>query len=115
MIDPALTPATAEPDDGTGTRQSIVPGWVRGASNLFAMLVTAVAVGLALFLVAWLAPVVAPLGLGLFLAAIAAPLFTWLERRGRSAGLALALTIGVVVLVGGGFVVLTIASAHTLA
>jgi AI-2 transport protein TqsA len=98
-----------------GDRRSIVPGWVRGASNLFAMLVTAVAVGLALFLVAWLAPVVAPLGLGLFLAAIAAPLFTWLEQRGRSSGLALALTVGLVVVIGGGVVWLTIVSAHTLA
>ena len=44
------------------------------------MLVTAVVVGLALFLIGWLAPVLAPLGLGLFLAALAAPLFTWLER-----------------------------------
>jgi predicted PurR-regulated permease PerM len=96
-------------------RGSIVPGWVRGASNLFAMLVTAVAVGLALFLIAWLAPVLAPLGLGLFLAAIAAPLFTWLERRGRSSGLALALTIGALVVVGGAIVWLTITSAHTLA
>lgn len=95
--------------------RSIVPGWVRGASNLFAMLVTAVAVGLALFLVAWLSPVVAPLGLGLFLAAVAAPLFTWLERRGRSAGVALTLTVGVVVVVGVAIVVLTITSAHTLA
>ena len=33
------------------------------------------------------------MGLGLFLAALAAPLFTWLANRGRSAALALALTI----------------------
>ena len=38
----------APPDGGSG----FVPGWVRGATNLFAMLVTAVLVGVALFLVA---------------------------------------------------------------
>ena len=83
---------------------ALVPGWVRGNTNLFAMLVTAVAVGLGLFLIGWLAPVLAPMGLGLFLAALAAPLFTWLEQRGRSAALALALTIVVLVVVGGGLV-----------
>ena len=54
----------SEPEPAGRTRRSIVPGWVRGASNLFAMLVTAVVVGLALFLIAWLAPVLAPLGWG---------------------------------------------------
>ncbi len=92
-----------------------VPGWVRGATNLFAMLVTAVLVGAALFLVAWLAPVVGPLGLGLFLAALAAPLFTWLLERGRSAGIALALTIGVLVVLGVGLVLLALGGAAALA
>jgi AI-2 transport protein TqsA len=97
----------------TGTR--FVPSWVRGATNLFAMLVTAVLVGVALFLVSWLAPVLAPLGLGLFLAALAAPLFTWLQERGRSAGLALALTIGVLVVIGVGVVLLALSGAAALA
>src|SRR4029079_18660206 len=88
----------------------LLPTWVRGHTNLAAMLVTAVMVGLALFLIAWLAPVLAPLGLGLFLAALAAPLFTWLDERGRSAALALTLTISVVIAIGGGLV-LTAASA----
>jgi predicted PurR-regulated permease PerM len=100
----------APPDGGSG----FVPGWVRGATNLFAMLVTAVLVGVALFLVAWLAPVLAPLGLGLFLAALAAPLFTWLVERGLRAALALTLTIGLLVVLGAGLVVLALAGAAAL-
>jgi predicted PurR-regulated permease PerM len=79
------------------------------------MLVAGVTVGLGLFIIGWLAPVLAPLGLGLFLAALAAPLFTWLERRGRSAALALAVTVGVLVVVGAGLVILTIGGARSLA
>ena len=71
--------------------RSIVPHWVRGNTNVFAMLVTFVAVGLALQVVAWLAPVLAPFGLGLFLAAMVTPLFVWMQGRGASAGVALAL------------------------
>jgi AI-2 transport protein TqsA len=106
------------PDPGTtvtGGGSRFVPGWVQGATTLFAMLVTAVLVGVALFLVAWLAPVLGPLGLGLFLAALAAPLFTWLQQRGRSSGLALALTIGVLVVLGAGLVLLALIGATTLA
>src|SRR3954449_9173925 len=90
------TPATG-PDGGTAR---YVPSWLRGATNLFAMLVTAVLVGAALFLVAWLSPVLAPLGLGLFLAAIAAPLFTRLRERGASAAIALTITVAVVAIGG---------------
>ena len=92
-----------------------VPAWLSGATNLFAMLVTAVLVGAALFLVAWLSPVLAPLGLGLFLAAIAAPLFTWLRERGVSAGVALAITVAVVALGGVAVILLALTSATTLA
>ena len=95
--------------------RSLLPSWVRGASNLYAMLVTAVVAGAAVFLVGWAAPVLAPLGLGLFLAAIAAPVFVWIEARGRSAALALVLTIGIVVAVVGGLALLAISSAHALA
>jgi AI-2 transport protein TqsA len=91
-----------------------VPGSVRGATNLFAMLVTAVLLGVALFLVAWLAPVLARLGLGLFLAALAAPLFTLLQRRGLSSGIALAATIAVLVVVGAGMVLLAFTGAAAL-
>jgi predicted PurR-regulated permease PerM len=100
--------------DAVSTGGRFVPGWVRGATNLFAMLVTAVLVGAALFLVAWLSPVLAPLGMGLFLAALAAPLFTWLEERGRSSALALTLTIVVVAATGIGLVVLAFAGAAAL-
>jgi predicted PurR-regulated permease PerM len=93
---------------------TLVPRWVRGNTNLFAMLVAAVMAGLALFLIGWLAPVLAPMGLGLFLAALAAPLFTWLAERGRSATLALALTIAVLVAVGAVLVAITLAGARAL-
>jgi len=103
-------------DGGAATAGSaLVPGWIRGNTNLLAMLVTAVAVGLGLFLIGWLAPVLGPMGLGLFLAALAAPLFTWLEERGRSATIALGLTIVVLVVVGGGLALLALASAQSLA
>ncbi|HEX5015403.1 MAG TPA: AI-2E family transporter [Candidatus Limnocylindrales bacterium] len=107
-----------DPDEGltAGTdAASLVPRWVRGNTNLFAMLVAAVVAGVGIFLIAWLAPVLAPLGLGLFLAALAAPLFTWLEERGRSAALALTLTVALVLVIGAGLVVLAIVGARSLA
>ena len=80
------------------------------------MLVTAVAVGLGLFLIGWLAPVLAPMGLGLFLAALAAPLFSWLERRGGSADRRPERDDRLVlVVVGGGLVLLGLQSARSLA
>ena len=90
-VDPVM------PNDPSGEAPgtTLVPRWVRGNTNLFATLVACVMVGLALFLIGWLAPVVAPMGLGLFLAALAAPMFTWLEQRGRSPALALTSTIAV--------------------
>jgi AI-2 transport protein TqsA len=100
---------------GGSSAASLVPTWVRGNTNLFAMLAAGVTVGLALFLIAWLSPVLAPLGLGLFLAALAAPLFTWLEERGRSAALALTLTVALVLLIGAGLVLLAISGARSLA
>jgi AI-2 transport protein TqsA len=108
--------ADAQRESSDPARESsLVPHWVRGHTNLFATLVAAVVAGIGLFLVGWMAPVLAPMGLGLFLAALAAPLFTWLERRGRSVGLALTLTIVVVVAVGMGMVALTLAGARALA
>ena len=95
--------------------QPLVPTWVRGNTNLFAMLVAGVVVGLGLFLISWLSPVLAPLGLGLFLAALAAPLFTWLEARGRSAALALTVTVGIVLVVGAALVLLALSGAASLA
>ena len=108
-----MTDAGTEREAEPGS-QPLVPTWVRGNTNLFAMLVAGVVVGLGLFLISWLSPVLAPLGLGLFLAALAAPLFTWLEARGRSAALALTLTIGIVLVVGAGLVVLALSGAASL-
>ena len=96
------------------TGPTLVPSWVRGNTNLFATLLASVTIGVGLFLIGWLAPVVAPMGLGLFLAALAAPLFTWLAQRGRSAALALTLTIAVVLGIGIGLVVLALAGAAAL-
>jgi AI-2 transport protein TqsA len=100
---------------GTAIDPSFLPTWVRGHTNLAAMLVTTVMVGLALFLISWLAPVLAPLGLGLFLAALAAPVFTWLDERGRSVVLALTLTIGLVLVIGGALILLILSGARELA
>jgi predicted PurR-regulated permease PerM len=100
---------------GTAIDPSFLPPWVRGHTNLAAMLVTTVMVGLTLFLISWLAPVLAPLGLGLFLAALAAPIFTWLDERGRSAIIALTLTIGLVIVIGGALILLILSGARELA
>jgi len=109
--DPLSDPAALDgPPDGS----ALVPTWVRGNTNLFAMLVTAVVVGLGLFLISWLAPVLGPFGLGLFLAALAAPLFTRLAERTRSGGVALILTIGLVVVVGLFLVYLALSGAQAL-
>ena len=59
-------------------------------------------------------PGAAPLGLGLFIAAITAPLYDWLKVRGRSAGVALALTLVLLVAVGGAIAWLLLASAQAL-
>jgi len=109
-----MTHAGTDREADTGS-QPLVPTWVRGNTNLFAMLVAGVVVGLGLFLISWLSPVLAPLGLGLFLAALAAPLFTWLEARGRSAALALTLTVGIVLVVGAALVLLALSGAASLA
>ena len=105
---------TSSHPSGRASGATLVPGWVQGNTNLFATLVACVMVGLALFLIGWLAPVVAPMGLGLFLAALAAPMFTWLEQRGHSAALALTLTIAVVLTIGVGLVLLALAGATAL-
>ena len=87
---------------------------MRGSPGTLGPLVAAVAAGLLLYLTAWAAPVVAPLGLGLFLAALAAPLFGRLEARGTSPPVALLVTVGVVLAVGVAIVVLLLVSARTL-
>jgi predicted PurR-regulated permease PerM len=113
MADELDTPEATRPAPRV-TGAKLVPRWVRGNTNLFATLVAGVMLGLALFLIGWLAPVLAPMGLGLFLAALAAPLFTWLAERGRSAALALTITVVVVVAIGIGLVLLALAGAASL-
>ena len=103
-----------ERQPGEAGRSTVVPAWVLGATNLFAMLVTAVLVGVALFLIGWLSPVLAPLGLGLFIAALAAPLFSRLVDQGRSAAVALTITVAVVLLVGAVVVAIALLSARSL-
>ena len=110
-----VDPVMPSDPSGEAPGTTLVPRWVRGNTNVFATLVACVMVGLALFLIGWLAPVVAPMGLGLFLAALAAPMFTWLEQRGRSPALALTLTIAVVLAIGVGLVLLALAGAAALA
>jgi len=109
-----VTAASGRPPRRDGPR-SVVPDWITGASDLFGTLVTAVLVGLLLVLIGWLSPVLGPLGLGLFLAALAAPLFSWLEARGQSPAAALAVTVTVLALIVGGIVVLGLVSVRTLA
>jgi len=109
-----VDPVMPSDPSGEAPGTTLVPRWVRGDTNVFATLVACVMVGLALFLIGWLAPVVAPMGLGLFLAALAAPMFTWLEQRGRSPALALTLTIAVVLAIGVGLVSLVLAGAAAL-
>src|SRR5689334_15706158 len=78
------------------------------------MVLTAAAAGVLIFVVAWAAPVIAPLGLGLFLAALAAPLFGRLTARGASSPIALAITIGLVLAIGAAIIWLALVSIQSL-
>jgi predicted PurR-regulated permease PerM len=78
------------------------------------MLVAAAAAGVLLFVTAWAAPVIAPLGLGLFLAALAAPLFGRLTARGASAPIALVVTIGLVLVIGAAIIWLDLVTIQSL-
>ncbi len=92
------------------TAQTRLPGPLK----VPAALVTVVAVALLLYLIGWLAPVLAPLGLGLFLTMLAIPLFASMLRRGRSAPVAMGITVGVVVVIGGALVLLAAVSTRAL-
>lgn len=87
---------------------------LRGRSSLAGTLVTAVAVGLLLYLAQWASPVLGPLFLGLFITALMAPLFGWLRGRTGSSALALVVTVGAVVAVGGLIMLIAFASANQL-
>lgn len=103
----------SRPPDPAGGGHGLVEA-LRGRSTLSATLVTAVGVGLLLFLVQWAQPVLGPLLLGLFITALVAPLFGWLLRRTGSPMLALIVTVGAVLLVGGFVVLLALASVNQL-
>jgi AI-2 transport protein TqsA len=98
----------------TQAEDPVAPEPLLRGSSLFGTLVTAVAIGALLFLIGWASPVLAPIGMGLFLAALAAPLFVWLEGRGLSAPVALTVTIGLVLAIGLALAVLALASARAL-
>lgn len=87
---------------------------LRGRTTLQAMLFTAVAVGLLLFLVQWAQPVLAPLLLGLFITALTAPVFGWALGRGAPPAIALLITVGGVLLLGALIGVIAYASANQL-
>ena len=109
-----MTAETPRRRSGDRSDPTLLPHWVRGHTNLFATLVAAVVGGIGLFLIGWLAPVIGPMGAGLFLAALASPLLRWFEGRGRSVGLALTLTVGVMVVLGVVLIVLTVVAARSL-
>ena len=56
-------------------------------------------VGFVLFLLQWAAPVVTPIMLAMYLAALAAPLYIWMSKRGWATGWSLAALVGVIALV----------------
>ena len=85
-----------------------------GGTTVAALLLTALAVGGLVFLTNWAAPLLAPLTLGVILTALATPLFERFVERGRSATMAMLITVVVVVLVGGLLVVLSIYSSRQL-
>jgi predicted PurR-regulated permease PerM len=85
-----------------------------GGPSLLGRLVAVLAVGFLLWLIGWLAPIVAPLGMALFLAALSAPVFTWLVGRGRSRVLAMAITVVLILGIGGAILVLGILSVQSL-
>jgi AI-2 transport protein TqsA len=111
MDQPMSEPATA-----AGPAPSSGPGsaGLGGATTLAAILLTALAIGGLVFLTNWAAALLAPLMLGLILTALATPLFETFVERGRSATLAMVITVVVVVLVGGLLVMLSIYSSREL-
>ena len=85
-----------------------------GATSLAVIVATSVALGILVFLTHWAAPLLAPMLLGLMLTALATPLFARFVGSGRSATVAMVITIGVLVIVGGGIALLSIYSGRQL-
>ena len=70
-----------------------------GVSPVIRALLGVVLVGAILVLIKWAAPVITPIMVAGFVAALVAPLYFWLERRGVSTGVALILLVVLVVVV----------------
>lgn len=70
--------------------------------------------GLLLVLLQWAAPVVTPIMLALYMAALAAPLYVWMTKRGWASGWALAALVGVIVVIFIGLGILLLLSADRL-
>ena len=64
-----------------------------GVSPVIRALLGIVLVGAILVLISWAAPVISPIMVAGFVAALVAPLYFWLERRGVSSGLAVILLV----------------------
>ena len=112
LVSPDATPGVAGIDTASRTRG--LTDALRGRSTLQSMLVTAVAVGLLLFLIQWAQPVLAPLLLGLFITALTAPVFGWVQGKGAAPAVALLVTVGGVLLIGGLIALIAFASANQL-
>ena len=76
-----------------------VQNFLEKPSPVIRALLGAVLVGAILVLISWAAPVITPIMVAGFVAALVAPLYFWLERRGVSSGLALILLVVLVVVV----------------
>ena len=72
---------------------------LEGTSPVVRVMVGIALVGLIMVLISWAAPVLTPILLAGYLAAICAPLYFWLQRKGVNEHLALILLVVVVVLV----------------
>jgi AI-2 transport protein TqsA len=110
MDQPSVETATSGPRTSSGLRMADLGG----GTTLAALLLTAVAIGILVFLTSWAAPLLGPLFLGGILTALATPLFETFVRRGRNTTMAMVFTIVVVVLVGGSLALLSIYSGRQL-
>jgi predicted PurR-regulated permease PerM len=78
---------------------NIAKSFSEGVSPVIRALLGVVLVGAILVLISWAAPVISPIMVAGFVAALVAPLYFWLERRGVSSGLAVILLLVLVVVV----------------
>lgn len=76
---------------------SVAQSLLKVSSPVMQALRGAVLVGLLLVLISWAAPVLTPIMVAGFVAALVAPLYFWLERRGVSSRLALIVLLALVV------------------